>query len=69
VQNGANRRLCLAGQDKVAPKEKFFTPFGFSSGKFLRQTNAFEKSLLLGQDACDRNPRRPWEPPCGSNAA
>gem|GEM_PF-4497550 len=37
--------------------------------KSLRKSNAFRQSPLSGQDATDRNPRRPWEPPCGSNAA
>ena len=35
----------------------------------LHWTNAFKRSLLSGQDATDRSPRRPWEPPGGSNAA
>ena len=29
---------------------------------FLHPANAFGQSLLSGQDASDRNPRRPWEP-------
>ena len=37
--------------------------------KVLHPANAFRQTLLSGQDASDCSPRRPWEPPGGSNAA
>ena len=40
-----------------------------AADKDLHPANAFRQSPLSGQDALDCNPRRPWEPPCVSNAA
>ena len=37
--------------------------------KALRESRAFKQALLSRKDASDCNPRRPWKPPGGSNAA
>ncbi len=61
---GAARRAVPAF---CAPGRRF--PMQKGKRAFLHESNAFRQALLSGQDATDRNPRRPWEPPCGSNVA
>ena len=57
---------------RLALRKTLLTPFPLPAKgpgrrrKDLHPANAFRQALLSRKDACDRNPRRPWESPGGS---